>query len=91
MLISHPAGGGYDLYARLFARHLARFLPGNPTVVPQNMPGAAGVDHGEPYLFRRAAGRHGDRARAGIDRHRRAVRLEAGRAMTRGSFPGSAA
>jgi tripartite-type tricarboxylate transporter receptor subunit TctC len=43
MLISHPAGGGYDLYARFFARHLPRFLPGNPTVVPQNMPGAAGV------------------------------------------------
>ena len=43
MLISHPAGGGYDLYARLFARHLPRFLPGNPTVVPQNMPGAAGL------------------------------------------------
>jgi tripartite-type tricarboxylate transporter receptor subunit TctC len=43
MLISHPAGGGYDLYARFFARHLSRFLQGNPTVVPQNMPGAAGV------------------------------------------------
>jgi len=43
MLISHPAGGGYDLYARFFARHLPRFLPGNPTVVAQNMPGAAGV------------------------------------------------
>jgi tripartite-type tricarboxylate transporter receptor subunit TctC len=43
MLISHPAGGGYDLYARFFARHLSRFLPGNPTVIPQNMPGGAGV------------------------------------------------
>jgi tripartite-type tricarboxylate transporter receptor subunit TctC len=43
MLISHPAGGGYDIYARLFARHLPRFVLGSPTVVPQNMPGAAGV------------------------------------------------
>jgi tripartite-type tricarboxylate transporter receptor subunit TctC len=43
MLISHPPGGGYDVYARLFARHLPRFLPGNPQVVPQNMPGAAGA------------------------------------------------
>ena len=43
MLISHPAGGGYDLYARFFARHVSRFLPGNPTIVPQNMPGGAGV------------------------------------------------
>ena len=43
MLISHPAGGGYDLYGRLFARYLPRFLPGNPVVVPQNMPGGAGA------------------------------------------------
>ncbi|MDB5509697.1 MAG: Tripartite-type tricarboxylate transporter, receptor component TctC [Hyphomicrobiales bacterium] len=43
MLISHPPGGGYDVYARFFARHLSKFLPGNPNVVPQNMPGAAGV------------------------------------------------
>ncbi len=43
MLISHPAGGGYDVYARLFARHLSRFLDGNPNVIPQNMPGAAGI------------------------------------------------
>ncbi|MBX9739728.1 MAG: hypothetical protein K2X62_06645 [Beijerinckiaceae bacterium] len=43
MLISHPPGGGYDVYARFFARHLSKFMPGNPNVVPQNMPGAAGV------------------------------------------------
>lgn len=43
MLISHPPGGGYDVYARFFARHLPRFLAGHPNVVPQNMPGAAGV------------------------------------------------
>jgi tripartite-type tricarboxylate transporter receptor subunit TctC len=43
MLISHPAGGGYDLYARFFARHLSRLMPGHPIVVPQNMPGGAGV------------------------------------------------
>src|SRR5665647_393201 len=43
MLISHPPGGGYDIYARLFARHLTRFLDGHPNVIPQNMPGAAGI------------------------------------------------
>lgn len=43
ILISHPAGGGYDAYARLFARHLSRFLDGNPATVAQNMPGAAGI------------------------------------------------
>jgi tripartite-type tricarboxylate transporter receptor subunit TctC len=36
-------GGGYDAYARLAARHLGQFLPGNPAMVPKNMPGAGGV------------------------------------------------
>jgi tripartite-type tricarboxylate transporter receptor subunit TctC len=36
-------GGGYDLYARVLARHLGRHLPGNPTVVVANMPGAASI------------------------------------------------
>jgi tripartite-type tricarboxylate transporter receptor subunit TctC len=33
-------GGGYDGYARLLARHFGKYIPGNPTIVPQNMPGA---------------------------------------------------
>ena len=53
MLISHPAGGGYDLYARFFARHLSRLMPGHPTVVPQNMPGGAGVVMAS-YIFSNA-------------------------------------
>ena len=40
ILIGFSAGGGYDLYARLLARHLGQHIPGNPTVVVQNMPGA---------------------------------------------------
>src|SRR5262249_37345744 len=36
-------GGGYDLYARVLARHLGRHLPGQPTVVVSNMPGAASI------------------------------------------------
>lgn len=36
-------GGGYDTYGRLVARHIGRHLPGNPAVVPQNMPGAASL------------------------------------------------
>lgn len=40
MLIGFGPGGGYDLWARTVARHIGRHLPGNPTVVPQNMPGA---------------------------------------------------
>src|SRR5262249_32970411 len=43
LAIATPSGGGYDLYGRLVARHIGRYLPGNPTVVPQNMPGAGSL------------------------------------------------
>src|SRR5882757_11216266 len=39
-VIGSDVGGGFDVYARVIARHLARFLPGNPTIVPKNQPGA---------------------------------------------------
>lgn len=39
ILIGYGPGGGYDLYGRLTAEFLPRFIPGNPTMVPQNMPG----------------------------------------------------
>lgn len=39
-LIGGDVGGGYDIYARAIARHLSRFIPGNPTIVPKNQPGA---------------------------------------------------
>jgi tripartite-type tricarboxylate transporter receptor subunit TctC len=41
MVVGYSAGGGYDQYARLLARHFGRHIPGNPTIVVQNMPGAA--------------------------------------------------
>lgn len=43
LIVSHSPGGGYDLYARLLARHLGRNIPGNPTVIVQNMPGGGGI------------------------------------------------
>ena len=43
LLIGYSAGGGYDTYARLLARHIGKHIPGNPTVVPQNMPGAGSL------------------------------------------------
>jgi len=43
MVIASGAGGGYDVYARFLARHLPRHIPGNPTIVTQNMPAAAGL------------------------------------------------
>ncbi len=43
LIISSTVGGGYDLYARTIARHLGQHIPGNPSVIPQNMPGAGGI------------------------------------------------
>jgi tripartite-type tricarboxylate transporter receptor subunit TctC len=43
MIIPSGTGGGYDRYGRLVARHIGRYMPGNPSIVPQNMPGAGGV------------------------------------------------
>jgi len=40
LYIGSTAGGGYDSYGRLLARHMAEHIPGNPTIVPINMPGA---------------------------------------------------
>lgn len=43
MVIGSAAGGGFDQYGRLTARHLGKHLPGTPTIVVQNMPGAGGI------------------------------------------------
>jgi len=43
LYIGFPAGGGYDLYGRLVARHIGRFIPGEPTIVPVNMEGAGSL------------------------------------------------
>src|SRR5262245_48025145 len=39
LMIGYSVGGGYDVYARLIARHLGKHIPGNPTVTPKNMEG----------------------------------------------------
>jgi tripartite-type tricarboxylate transporter receptor subunit TctC len=43
LAIATPPGGGYDLYGRMVGRFLGAYLPGNPSVVPQNMPGAGSL------------------------------------------------
>src|SRR5579862_5268269 len=48
--IGYSAGGGYDIYARVLARHLGDHIPGNPTVIPQNMPGAGSLKAAN-YLY----------------------------------------
>lgn len=41
--VGYSAGGGYDLYARAVARHLGQFIPGNPSVIVRNVPGAGSL------------------------------------------------
>src|SRR6266849_6436828 len=43
LIVGYGPGGGYDLTARLLARHLGRFIPGNPSIVVQNMVGAGSL------------------------------------------------
>jgi tripartite-type tricarboxylate transporter receptor subunit TctC len=43
LLIASGAGGGYDAYARSLARYLPKHIPGNPVIVPKNVPGAGGL------------------------------------------------
>jgi tripartite-type tricarboxylate transporter receptor subunit TctC len=42
-MIPSGAGGGYDAYGRLLARHLADHIPGHPGIIIENMPGASGI------------------------------------------------
>jgi tripartite-type tricarboxylate transporter receptor subunit TctC len=50
MIIGFGPGGGYDLWGRTIGRHIGRHLPGAPTVIPQNMPGA-GSYAAASYIF----------------------------------------
>ena len=43
MIIGYPPGGSNDIYARAVARHIGRHIPGNPTVIPRNMPGGGSL------------------------------------------------
>ena len=50
MIIGYPPGGSNDIYARLVARHIGKYIPGNPTVVIRNLPGAGSIVAGN-YLY----------------------------------------
>jgi tripartite-type tricarboxylate transporter receptor subunit TctC len=53
ILIGHPPGGSYDIYAELAARHLKDFIPGHPNVIVQSMPGGGG-SKATAYFYNRA-------------------------------------
>jgi tripartite-type tricarboxylate transporter receptor subunit TctC len=50
MIIGYGPGGGYDIYGRLAAEYLGKYIPGHPTIIPQNMPGAGSFKAVE-YLY----------------------------------------
>jgi tripartite-type tricarboxylate transporter receptor subunit TctC len=50
LITSSAVGGGYDSYSRLLAHHMSKYLPGNPTIVVQNMLGGGGI-RAANYLF----------------------------------------
>src|SRR5216684_7064606 len=43
MIVGSAVGGGYDLFARVVARHIGRHIPGHPSIIVQNQPAAGGV------------------------------------------------
>ncbi|HEY1232348.1 MAG TPA: tripartite tricarboxylate transporter substrate-binding protein [Candidatus Binatia bacterium] len=51
IIVATSAGGGYDTYSRTIARHLSKHIPGNPTVLVENMPGA-GFRIGANYVYK---------------------------------------
>jgi len=53
LAVAFPPGGGYDRMARILARHLPRYIPGKPTVIVENMPGASGMI-GANYVYNMA-------------------------------------
>ena len=52
-VVATAPGGGYDTYTRTIARHISRYIPGNPTAIIQNMPGAGHLI-GAHYIYKRA-------------------------------------
>jgi tripartite-type tricarboxylate transporter receptor subunit TctC len=54
VLVGTAAGGGFDTYSRMMARHLGKHLPGNPSIVVQNMPGAGQLIAAN-HLYNRSA------------------------------------
>jgi tripartite-type tricarboxylate transporter receptor subunit TctC len=50
IVVGYSAGGGYDLYARAISRHISKHIPGNPTIIVNNMPGAGSVTSAN-YLY----------------------------------------
>ena len=53
LIVATTPGGGFDAYSRAIARHMGKYIPGNPTIIVENMPGA-GMLIGANYLYKQA-------------------------------------
>ena len=53
IVVATTPGGGFDAYSRAIARHMGKYIPGNPTIIVENMPGA-GMLIGANYLYKQA-------------------------------------
>jgi tripartite-type tricarboxylate transporter receptor subunit TctC len=71
IVVGYPPGAAYDMYARLIARRLGHHLPGTPTVVVQNMPGAGSLSAAN-HLYN-VARRDGSDHRHVLARHHHAA------------------
>jgi tripartite-type tricarboxylate transporter receptor subunit TctC len=53
LIVAFAPGGGFDTYSRAIGRHLSKHIPGNPSVIVENMTGAGGFIHAN-YMYRQA-------------------------------------
>ena len=60
IVVGLSSGGGYDRAARMMARQMGKYIPGNPSIVVQNMPGSRLGDRGQLRLGRCQTGRADD-------------------------------
>ncbi len=82
MLVGSGAGGGYDVYARAFARYWTNHIPGHPNIIAEEHAGGGRACCGRDALQQRRPGRFGDRRLHQRRRHGPAVR-QSGRPLRR--------
>ena len=51
IIVGFSAGGGFDTYARSLSRYMGKYIPGNPTIIVENMPGAGSLISAN-YIYR---------------------------------------
>ncbi|MBI1994084.1 MAG: hypothetical protein HYS67_06675, partial [Deltaproteobacteria bacterium] len=53
LVVAFSPGGGFDTYSRAIARHLGKHIPGNPTIIVENMTGAGGIIQ-DNFMYQKA-------------------------------------